>query len=200
MEVDLPQLITQARSCYTTQREDAYRQLIAALWPIMRRVRMGFHSVDTDDVESAAGESVINLVNNYEPYKGSVRVCFGAILTHKCVDLLRLKNTRKNHGDGYRGKRRPHDAKPEIPKLFKDSYAPPVAFIDPETTIDNVDEANHEWRKVSRTLSKFERRAFLAVTHGDTYRRTAERLGVTTKAVDNAVFQARRKIAGQLEK
>ncbi|MDE6789032.1 MAG: sigma-70 family RNA polymerase sigma factor [Ruminococcus sp.] len=70
----------------------------------------------------------------------------------------------------------------------------------PESIYINKEFFSELWYAVDNILSEKERKIFSLCIQGMSYRETAEKLGISEKAVDNAMQRARRKIHAYIRK
>lgn len=66
--------------------------------------------------------------------------------------------------------------------------------LNPEDVVTSKDDLRQKTEKIRSILSPFEAEIFDLFLHGCTYGQIADRLGITFKAVDNALVRVRRKL------
>ena len=132
------------------------------------------------DSEDLQQEGLIGLYIAANAYCPEKNVKFSTF-AETCIVRRMLSYLRKT------GKYPVCEALDEQPELSSD-------VCDPEKILLGKEYFSELWQAVNTRLSDTEREVFSQVVAGNSYKETAKKLGLTEKAVDNAMQRARRKI------
>lgn len=156
---------------------DRYRQMIRGLSSSYFLV-----GGDRDDLMQEGMLGLLKAVNTYNPEAGTAFSTFA----HLCIGSGMKTAVKRSLSAGNYPLNVSSDLSEEGDKL--------VSEIDPEKTVIGKEDEEEFDRKISATLSSLEYGVLRGYLAGLCYREIAEKLGVSEKAVDNALFRIRKKL------
>lgn len=157
---------------------DAYSELISRYLPSIRRLA-GIYtriSADRDDLVSEGILGLMSAVKTYEDGRGASFSTYAGV----CVNNRMLSALRKSA-----------DIKSREEPL---EDAVPGEGESPEKTVLDREVLNAVFREISENFSGLERTVFTEYLSGATYKSISDSLGISQKAVDNALSRVRRKL------
>lgn len=159
--------------------EAALAALIARMMPAIRKGAAAYRAPGLD-FEDAVQEGLIGLfqaVRGYRPNAGAAFSTYAAACIHHAQQDAQRAALRKKHAPLPDAENLPQPG-PEELAIAGERYAATL-------------------QRMQTDLSALERRALVASLHGQSVAHTAQELGVTPKAVANALARARRKLRGE---
>ena len=144
---------------------------------IIKSALLAGANADSDDLQQ---EGLIGLYSAVFAYRPEKNVKFSTF-AETCIVRRMLSYLRRT-------------GKYPVCENLDDQVDLPSDVSDPERILLNKEYFTELWQVVNQQLSKTELEVFSSVVAGDSYRETAGKLGITEKAVDNAMQRARRKI------
>lgn len=161
--------------------ESAAAELIARFTPSIRKKAESFKGTMNDDLAQEGFMALLDAVRRFSPERGAAFATFA----HHCV-VNRMINVYKRVSID-------HD------ELTDDlEQADDAAFI-PENIVLEREGLDELYKKIEGALSALELSVFRLYISGVPYQVIAARLGITVKAVDNAVQRMRRKLSNVLK-
>ena len=135
-----------------------------------------------DDLMQEGMLGLLKAVNTFQPDAGASFSTFAYL----CVDSGMKTAVKKSLSAGNYPLNASVDLSQQGEKLYSE--------VDPERTVIGKEEEEEFDKKISATLSSLEYGVLSCFLAGLCYREIAEKLGVTEKAVDNALFRIRKKL------
>ncbi|MBQ5840516.1 MAG: sigma-70 family RNA polymerase sigma factor [Clostridia bacterium] len=165
--------------------EEAFAAVMRRMAPLIRTqvARFRCSGVEEEDLAQEALVGLLAAVRRYSPTGGAAFTTYAtACITNRLISVLR---------------RRAPQAQYEQP-LEEEADLPAHAHSDPLLRLQAREEADQLLRNLQRQLTPLEYKVLLTRMQQCSYREAAARLGVSTKAVDNAVQRLRRKLPAVL--
>jgi len=165
--------------------DDACRvSLIGRYIPLVKARVSGYAGSDLEP-EDLAQEGMFGLmeaIDRYDPSRGASFRTFALLcIDRSVISVVRSALATKKI--------------PAATKVSLDEFAlQPVEGDNPEDIVVSQDTARHMVERLAEVLSPLEHRAFFLYLGGCEYEDIAERLQISSKAVDNALCRARGKI------
>jgi len=185
---DLKNLPDEELVLFAKESKDASETLIARyLKLILIKSEIYANSAtDSDDLRQEGLISLLKAISSYDPAKGVKFATFAEV----CIEN-RMRTVRARRGDYAK-----------IPESLEDvsEYEKPSDSETPESIFLYKELVSELRKNVESELSSAERRTFDLCMQGLSYRSAAEKLGVSEKAVDNAMQRARRKLRALVSK
>ena len=172
------------------KRELAFSELLNRFTKMMLAKIAGAHpcGIDADDLMQECSLGLLDAVESYSPQAGASFATYAGV----CMDNRVRSAMRKSA----REKNRPLSCYLELSELEEQ---PEVAIqadagADPEAMV-LINEGVEELRtRIKSLLTDVEYKVFTLYLSGRSYEETAKSLGITSKAVDNAIQRVRRKL------
>lgn len=144
-----------------------------------------------DDLSQEAAIGFFNAVRNYDPSKGSAfrtyaEVCVENVLVSAVRSYVSHKNQPLNDYSEF------VDA--EISGSIGGSYGWPESSADPEEHIFENESVSRLIETLSSELTDLEKAVIGMRIRGFSYEKTAKKLGISVKSVDNAIQRVRQKM------
>lgn len=170
--------------------EDALTRLISRYMPL---VRMRAHSfskglLDEDDLYQEGMIALLSAVRGFRPEKCGTFKTFAVV----CVNN-KLRNAMAAH---MREKNAPMRGYLSLSDAQDETDLPTDPKEDPAQLVIAGEESDARRKKIETLLSPFERQVLKFYLSAFSYDEMAVRLDSTTKAIDNALQRARRKLRG----
>ena len=164
--------------------ELAYAAVAHRMAPIIRSIVQGFDALglDTDDLEQEASLGLLAAVRSYRPDGGATFTTYATT----CI-RNRLTSVARRHGARIRTEQ-PFEEEGDLPAN---------ADSDPARRMLEQEDLARLQEQLRQRLTELEYRVLLARLSDLTYDEIASRLGVSKKAVDNAVQRLRRKMTAE---
>lgn len=172
---DLP--ITQAAA----GDEQAFACVMHRMAPLIRAQiqRFDFLPLGSDDLMQECMLGLLSAVRSYRPDGGAAFTTYATTCIHnRLVSLARRQDPIV------------HESLP-----YEDSEIPDGEDTDPASCVMRQDDAVRLQQELHTQLTAMEYEVLMARLSDCSYREIAERLGVSIKAVDNAVQRLRRKLS-----
>jgi len=151
---------------------------------IIKSELMAAPDLDRDDLRQEGLMGLLKAIASYESGRGAKFSTFAEV----CI-VNRMRT--------FCAKTRKDPAAVDIDDVPEDFISQEET---PESILINKEFFSELWQAVDTALSDVERRVFILVIGGASYKVTAEKLGISEKSVDNAMQRARRKIRTYLSK
>lgn len=160
----------------------ALEQIICKMEPLIKSLSAYYHidSGDEEDLRQEARYAVAKAVNTYDAAQNDSFVAYAVL----CIKSALLSAVRSDA----RHKTRVLSSAVELSDEIEQSADSAEKVVLRKEEISNVN------RKISEVLSTTEKKALLLFADGYTYKEIADFLGITPKAVDNALARARAKL------
>lgn len=164
--------------------EKAYAAVARRMAPIIRSTVQSFETfgLDVDDLEQEASLGLLAAVRSYRPDGGAAFTTYATA----CV-RNRLTSVARRHGTRIRTER----------PLEEDDDLPADTDSDPARRMLEQEDLTRLQEQLRRRLTDLEYRVLFARLSDLSYDEIASRLGVSKKAVDNAVQRLRRKMTAE---
>lgn len=164
--------------------EVAYAAVARELAPIIRSIVQSYarFGLDPDDLEQEASVGLLAAVRSFRADGGASFTTYAST----CI-RNRLTSVVRRHGARI---------KAEQP-LAQDDELPAGADSDPAQQMQQREDISRLHEQLRQRLTDLEYRVLLARLSDCSYEQIAAQLGVSKKAVDNAVQRLRRKITAQ---
>ncbi len=165
--------------------EEAFAAVVRRMAPLIRSQVARFRAAGVED-EDLAQEALVGLlaaVRSYSPTGGAAFTTYAtACISNRLVSVLRRTAPRARH---------------ELP-LEEEDHLPADAHSDPLLRLQAREEADQLLYNLRQRLTPLEYKVLLTRLRHCSYREAAQQLGISTKAVDNAVQRLRRKLPSAL--
>ncbi len=161
--------------------EDAFACVMRRMTPIIRAQiqRFDFLPLGGDDLMQECMLGLLAAVRSYRPDGGALFTTYATTCIHnRLVSLARRYSNRVC------------DTMP-----YDDSEIADAADADPASRVLMQEDADRLQHQLHTQLTALEYEVLMARLTDCSYKQIAERLGVSTKAVDNAVQRLRRKLS-----
>lgn len=161
--------------------EEAFSCVMRRMAPIVRSQiqRFDFLPLGSDDLMQECMLGLLAAVRSYRPDGGAVFTTYATACIHnRLVSLARRYSSRVC------------DTLP-----YDDSEIPDAEDADPASRVLMQEDADRLQHQLHTRLTALEYDVLMARLSDCSYKQIAERLGVSTKAVDNAVQRLRRKLS-----
>lgn len=164
--------------------EEAYAVIAGRMVPIIRSLVQSFVTlgIDADDLEQEASLGLLAAVRSYRPEGGAVFTTYATT----CI-RNRLTSVARRHGARVRAEQ----------PLAEESDLPAAVGSDPAEHMLEREALARLQEQLRQRLTDLEYRVLLARLSDLSYDEIAARLGVSKKAVDNAVQRLRRKMTAE---
>ena len=156
--------------------DSAAAELIVRFAPTVRKKAESFKGSMYDDLAQEGFLALLDAVRRYVPERGAAFSTFA--LT--CI-TNRMINAFRHSSDAYAS-------------LPEDLDQPDDAAVIPENIVVENESLGELFRKIEDTLSPLELKVFRCYISGLPYQIISQRLGISVKAVDNAVQRTRKKL------
>ncbi len=167
---------------------EALKLLVQDMLPLVRK-RASRYTDAVAELEDLTQEGVIGLmraVESYDPERGVPFVSYAILCAERqIISVVRMLN--RQHGTGIHAPVSIEELEAELPSQSSDN--PEELLLMQETLRTVFNEADTK-------LSPLEKKVLVAYLESVPYGTIAARLGLTTKAVDNAMQRVRRKLRG----
>lgn len=157
--------------------ESACSELISRHLGTVKRLA-GIYSAGGFDFDDLYSEGLIALMNAVSTFDDSKGASFGTY-AYSCINNRMINSLRRSNR--IRGSEEPMEDR-EI-----------AVSSSPESILMSSEETLERLRLAENRLSKLERSVLKSYLEGKSHSETAEELGITPKAVDNALQRIRRK-------
>lgn len=156
-------------------------QLIAAYIPLIKAKAAYFKNsrVERDDLISEGFLGLLGAIRSYDPQKGSFAAYASACITNK------MKTAVSKNGGNY-----PERVSIDEAKLEEIGDESPSA----EELVIQKEQSDEITKMTESLLSKRENDVFMLYLSAYSYAQIAEKLGISVKAVDNALSRAKAKL------
>ena len=164
--------------------EEAYAAVARRMTPIIRSTVQSFEALglDADDLEQEASLGLLAAVRTYRADGGATFTTYATT----CI-RNRLTSVARRHGARIRTEQ----------PLEEDSVLSADADSDPAHRMLEQEALSHLQEQLRQRLTDLEYRVLLARLTDLSYDEIAQQLGVSKKAVDNAVQRLRRKMTAE---
>ncbi len=161
--------------------EDAFATVMRRMTPLIRaQVHQFQHNgMDEDDLRQECLVGLLSAVRHFRPNAGTLFTTYATTCIHNRLISLARRN-------GQRVQR-------EEP-LEDDSAVPDTEARSPEARLLEQEELTQLQQQLAQRLTPIEYQVLMARLSDRTYEQIAAQLGITKKAVDNAVQRLRRKL------
>lgn len=164
--------------------EEAFAVITARMTPLIRSIVQGFAAdgMDADDLAQEASLGLLAAVRSYRPDGGAAFTTYATT----CI-RNRLTSVARRHGARIRSEQ----------PFEEDSDLPADTHSDPARRMLEQEDLSRLHEQLRQRLTDLEYRVLLARLSDQSYEEIAARLGVSKKAVDNAVQRLRRKMTAE---
>ncbi len=164
---------------------DAMSALISEFVPLVksRAAAMAGNNLETDDLAQEGMLGFLNAVYSFmQGGEASFRTYAAVCISNRIISAVRSQLSRKNMPLNF------------SVSLSDDEYLAEDTEADPQNILLAQEETARLLNILNGQLSGFERAVIRQYLSGLSYEQTAKRLSVTTKAVDNALQRAKKKL------
>lgn len=161
--------------------EAAFAAVMHRMTPIIRAqvARFAAAGVEDDDLAQEALLGLLAAVRSYSPEGGASFTTYASTcISNRLTSVLRRSASQARH---------------ERP-LEEESDLPADAHSDPLLRLQDREDADRLLSNLRQRLTELEYQVLLIRLRGGSYREAAARLGISVKAVDNAVQRLRHKL------
>lgn len=164
--------------------EEAFAVITERMAPLIRSIVQGFAAdgMDADDLAQEASLGLLAAVRSYRPDGGAAFTTYATT----CI-RNRLTSVARRHGARIRSEQ----------PFEEDSDLPADTHSDPAHRMLEQEDLSRLHEQLRQRLTDLEYRVLLARLSDQSYEEIAARLGVSKKAVDNAVQRLRRKMTAE---
>lgn len=165
------------------QRAAVFELLLQRMLPILHaRVESALQrvggAVARDDLLQEATMAFLSAITTYQAGRGaSLRTFVSVCVSNRLNDALRK-----------------HAATPQLEQLLENALPSNLSAMDPQDFYVAMEDARRLQQVMAQQLSPLERNALQAHMDGLDYNNAANMLGISAKAMDNALQRARRKL------
>ncbi|MCL2445536.1 MAG: sigma-70 family RNA polymerase sigma factor [Oscillospiraceae bacterium] len=139
-------------------------------------------AVARDDLLQEANMAFLSAITTYQTGRGaSLRTFVSVCVSNRLNDALRK-----------------HAATPQLEELLENVLPQGLSAMDPQDLYAAMEDARRLQQVMAQQLTALERNALQAHIDGLDYHSAAQTLGITAKAMDNALQRARRKLLRHL--
>ncbi|MCL2530782.1 MAG: sigma-70 family RNA polymerase sigma factor [Oscillospiraceae bacterium] len=169
------------------QSTAAFELLLQRMMPVLyARVESAWQrvggAVARDDLLQEATMAFLSAVTTYQTGRGaSLRTFVSVCVSNRLNDALRK-----------------HAATPQLEQLLENALPPSLSAMDPQDLYAAMEDARRLQQVMAQQLTALERNALQAHMDGIDYNNAAKTLGISIKAMDNALQRARRKLLQHL--
>lgn len=170
---------------------EAFAELAARYLPMIHRAAVPYRS-SMLEAEDLAQEGLIGLffaAGTYHQGRAAFSTYAGACISHRIVSAGRKALSRKNEPLRHAVSL---DAE-EMGNIYAESVSSPSE--DPEALLIRRESLDLLLNVIQEALTEMERQALVCYVSGFSYGEISQKLGISVKAVGNAIQRARRKLS-----
>ena len=160
--------------------QEAFALLVHRMMPLIHDQirRCGCAGIEDEDLAQEALMGLLAAVRTYRPDGGATFTTYAtACIRNRLLTVARC-----------------HHPRAEREQLLEDSDQLPDAVVDPTLRLQEQEELDSLLSRLQTRLTPLEYRVLLLRLGDSSYAEIAARLGITVKAVDNAIQRIRRKM------
>lgn len=156
--------------------ESAAAELIVRFAPAVRKKAESFKGSMHDDLAQEGFLALLDAVRRYDPERGAAFATFAVTcITNRMINVFRQTSD-------------------ELVSLPDDLDQPDDIAVIPENIVVENESLDELYRKIGNALSVLELKVFRCYISGMSYQVISAKLGISVKAVDNAVQRTRKKL------
>jgi len=170
--------------------DNAMAALISGIVPLVKARAASFSgkNLEADDLAQEGMLGFLSAVYSFrEGSEASFRTYASTCINNRIISAVRSQLSKKNMPLNY-----------SVP-LNEDDSTPEKNDADPQNILMAQEETARLLGILNGQLSGFEKKVIRHYLSGLSYEQTAEKLGTTTKAVDNALQRAKKKLKSNAE-
>ena len=156
--------------------DSAAAELIVRFAPTVRKRAESFRGSMYDDLAQEGFLALLDAVRRYVPDRGAAFATFA----QTCIVNRMINAFRQSSED--------------LDQIPEDLDQADDAAVIPENIVVENESLDELYRKIEETLSSLEFKVFRCYISGLPYQVISQRLGISVKAVDNAVQRTRKKL------
>lgn len=168
--------------------EDAFVHLLQELLPLLKKKAALYVSIgmEYDDLVQEGAIGFVRAVGQYDPDRGVPFFSYAMLCAERqMISAIRVQNRQHSVGD------------PTLVSIEElEAELPAHSSDNPEEFLLRQEELRTVFNEADVRLSPLEKKVLVAYLESVSYGTIAARLGLTTKAVDNAMQRIRRKLRG----